>query len=128
MQLRPVFEVTVRSQRIACTFLICILFLIAGSAKGFGQRTGPPGPPIRTDTGDNDDSQQRIAREAAKKANEDRQAALKNDTEKLVKLAAELKEYVEKSNSDILSLDVIKKADQIEKLAHSVKEKMKGTN
>jgi hypothetical protein len=38
-----------------------------------------------------------------------------------------LKEYVDKSNENILSMDVIKKADEIEKFAHSVKEKMKTT-
>jgi hypothetical protein len=32
---------------------------------------------------------------------------------------------VDKSTKDTLSLDVVKKADEIEKLAHSVKEKMK---
>ncbi len=64
----------------------------------------------------------------AKKANLDRQAALKNDTDKLVKLAGELKDYVDKSNENVLSLEVLKKAEEIEKLAHNVKEKMKGPN
>jgi len=72
--------------------------------------------------------QQQITRDLAKKVNEARQKAIKDDTQRLVKLAAELKESVDKSNQDVLSLDVIKKADQIEKLAHSVKEKMKGPN
>jgi len=64
----------------------------------------------------------------AKKANLERQTSLKNDTDKLVRLAGELKEYVDKSNENMLSLDVIKKAEEIEKLARSVKEKMKGPN
>jgi hypothetical protein len=63
-----------------------------------------------------------------KKANEQRQAELKRDTEKLLKLSTELKEYVDKSNENILSLDVIKKADEIERLARSVKTKMRGSN
>lgn len=63
-----------------------------------------------------------------KKANEQRQAELKRDTDKLLKLSTELKEYVDKSNENILSLDVIKKADEIEKLAHNVKVKMRGSN
>jgi len=54
------------------------------------------------------------------------------NTEKLVKLSTELKQYVDKTNENILSLDVIKKADEIEKLARSVKTKMRaeqyGTN
>ena len=62
----------------------------------------------------------------AKRANLEREAQLKRDTERLFKLATELKDYVDKSNENTLSLNVIKKADEIEKLAHSVKEKMKG--
>jgi hypothetical protein len=61
-----------------------------------------------------------------KKANQQRQAELKRDTERLVKLSTELKQYVDKTNENILSLDVIKKADEIEKLAHNVKTKMRG--
>jgi hypothetical protein len=83
---------------------------------------GNAAPPIDDETHD------RIVRDLAKKANLDRQAALKSDTEKLVKLAGELKEYVDKSNENILSLDVLKKAEEIEKLARSVKDKMKGPN
>ena len=62
----------------------------------------------------------------AKKLNTQRQADIKKDTEKLLELATELKQSVDKSSENTLSLDVIKKADQIEKLAKSVKEKMKG--
>jgi hypothetical protein len=64
----------------------------------------------------------------AKKANEERHLALKSDTEKLLKMAVELKAYVDKSNEHVLSIDVVKKAEEIEKLAHSVKDKMKGPN
>ena len=63
-----------------------------------------------------------------KKQNLQRQEDLKKDTEKLLELATELKQYVDKSNENTLSMDVIKKADQIEKLAKSVKDKMKGNN
>ena len=63
-----------------------------------------------------------------KKANQERQAELKRDADKLFQLARELKQYVDKSNENVLSLDVLKKAEEIERLAHSVKEKMKGNN
>jgi hypothetical protein len=69
-----------------------------------------------------------IRKEMEKKANQQRQADLKRDTDKLLKLSTELKDYVDKSNENILSVDVIKKADEIEKLAHSVKMKMRGDN
>jgi murein tripeptide amidase MpaA len=68
-----------------------------------------------------------MEREMAKKANLERQADLKRDTEKLLKLAKELKEYVDKTNESTLSVDVVKKAEEIEKLAHRVKDKMKGS-
>ena len=64
-------------------------------------------------------------REMAKKQNELRQQNIKKDTDKLLALATELKQYVDKTNENILSMDVIKKADEIEKLARTVKDKMK---
>ena len=55
----------------------------------------------------------------------ERQAQLKRDTEKLVALTAELKQHVDKTGSGVLSMDVIKKATEIQKLAKSVEDKMK---
>jgi hypothetical protein len=83
-------------------------------------------PEEKTDTGPNTPG--RLQKDLEKRANEQRQADLKKDTEKLLKLSTELKEYVDKSNEHVLSLDVIKRAEEIEKLAHSVKTKMKGNN
>jgi hypothetical protein len=62
---------------------------------------------------------------AAREANKKRQQEIQSDTDKLFELANELKEAVGKSNEHVLSLDVIRKADEVEKLAHRVKEKMK---
>ena len=67
----------------------------------------------------------KIEKDMAKKLNHERQVQLQRDTDNLLKLANELKKYVEKSNENTLSLEVVKKAEEIEKLAHSVKEKMK---
>jgi hypothetical protein len=72
-----------------------------------------------------DGTRARMERDMAKKANQERQADLKRDTEKLLKLATELKESVDTTTDSTLSLDVIKKAGEIEKLARSVKDKMK---
>jgi len=55
----------------------------------------------------------------------ERQSQLRIDTEKLVALVAELKLHVDKSNSNVLSMDVIKKAQEIQKLAKSVQDKMR---
>jgi hypothetical protein len=55
----------------------------------------------------------------------ERQLALRRDTERLLTLAAELKQNVDRTSPNILSMDVIKKAQEIEKLAKSVKDKMR---
>ena len=60
-----------------------------------------------------------------KEANKKRQQDIKNDTDKLFQLATELKAAVDKTNENMLSLDVIKKAEQVEKLAKKVKENMR---
>jgi len=77
---------------------------------------------------DEDEARARITSEMAKKAAKERVAALKNDTDKLLRLSVELKQSVDKSDEHVLSVDVIKKAEEIEKLARSVKDKMKGPN
>jgi len=58
-------------------------------------------------------------------ANAERKKQIAEDTEELLKLATDLKSEVDKTTKDTLSLNVIRKADEIEKLAHNVKEKMK---
>jgi hypothetical protein len=60
-------------------------------------------------------------------ANAERRKQIAVDSAKLLKLAAELNGEVAKTAKDTLSLIVIRKADEIERLAHSVKEKMKLT-
>jgi hypothetical protein len=65
--------------------------------------------------------QDRMTREANKK----RQQDIRDDTDKLFRLATELKAAVDKTNENLLSLEVVRKADEVEKLARKVKEKMK---
>jgi hypothetical protein len=83
-----------------------------------------PVPASGKDTGIMD--QGKMEAEQAKSRNLERQKKIVDDTAKLLSLATELKGDVDKSDKNMLSLDVIKKADEIEKLAHSVKERMKG--
>jgi hypothetical protein len=85
-------------------------------------------PVVESTTGDNDPARAKLLKEMEKKANQERYASLKRDTDKLLALSNELKQYVDKSSENTLSLDVIRKAEEIEKLAHSVKEKMRGGN
>lgn len=67
-----------------------------------------------------------MQRQNRKAQNKKRFDDIKADTDRLVQLANELKESVDKADEHTLSIDVIKKAEKVEKLAHDVKEKMKG--
>ena len=58
-------------------------------------------------------------------ANAERKKQIADDSTKLLTMAMALKAEVDKTTKDTLSLNVIRKAEEIEKLAHSVKEKMK---
>ncbi len=115
-----------------------ILAMVAGSGRLCGGQMSPPPQPqmpgqsSRAPTvGGRPDAESeplppRIEEKAALARNNERQKRLVADTDKLLELATELKSQVDKTNKDVLSVDVIKKADEIEKLAHSVKERMKG--
>ncbi len=104
-----------------------ILLLCFASLPLFAQDSTQhrdPNPPMS----DDDEARARIVHDMEKKAAKQRVAALKNDTDKLLKLSEELKAYVDKTDENVLSLNVIKKCEEIEKLAKSVREKMKGPN
>jgi hypothetical protein len=77
--------------------------------------TQKPGDPQQSDQ---QDKMRKIAR----------QKRLLTDTDRLASLSAELKAQVEKSGTDTLSMEEIKKAGEIEKLANEVKNRLKGGN
>ena len=66
-----------------------------------------------------------VHRQQAIAANQQRQVEIKRDMEKMATLTEQLKEYLAKSDQGVMSLDAIKKAEQIEKLARSIKSKLK---
>jgi hypothetical protein len=102
--------------------IVLVFFLtLPSQASAFHQLD----PLAAQKAGIEDGPRARMERDMTKKANQARQADLKRDTEKLLRLATELKDSVDKSSEGTLSLDVIKKAEEIEKLARSVKDKMK---
>jgi hypothetical protein len=108
--------------------LLWIVFVLTATPLSMSQNTAVrvPSLPLDQKPGPEDEARIKMEKDMAKKANLARQADLKRDTEKLYKLASELKDSVDKTNESTLSLEVIKKAEEIEKLAHSVKDKMKG--
>jgi len=68
------------------------------------------------------DMQKRMAAQR----NQERFAKIKKDTDQLLELATQLKKSVDEASDQKLSVDVIRKADQIEKLARQVRQKMLG--
>ena len=120
--------------RAQARFALVLLFVILCSAMPAlpvvtaqlePEQAEPQFPPLPGERQRRDPERERLEREMEKNRNKERQAALKQDTDKLLKLATELKQYVDKTNENVMSLDVIKKADEIEKLAKSVRDKMK---
>ncbi|WP_035349280.1 hypothetical protein [Edaphobacter aggregans] len=67
----------------------------------------------------------RMAEQQARSRNSERQRRLESDTEKLVGLVSNFKEQVQ-SDKGLSPTDLSKKAEEIEKLAKSVKDRMKG--
>jgi hypothetical protein len=72
--------------------------------------------------------QQQVKRASYEAANVERRRQIADDSAKLLELATELKKEVDKTDKDTLSINVIRKAEMIEKLAKGVKEKMKLTS
>ena len=110
----------------AVAFVIAILLLIWTSVSLSAQSTGthPPGPPHIGDQGE--PVPKDVADKMEKERSKERYQNLKRDSEKLLEMATELKQYVDKSGENVMSLDVIRKCDEIEKLSKSVRSKMKG--
>ncbi|HEV2576615.1 MAG TPA: hypothetical protein VGU25_05340 [Acidobacteriaceae bacterium] len=67
----------------------------------------------------------KMEQERMKAMNDDRHKKLAADVDRLLALTNELKTDVDKTNKDELSVEVIKKAGEIEKLAHDVQSRMK---
>lgn len=67
----------------------------------------------------------RIAQQQARTRNNERQKRIESDTQKLVGLVDELKQQMQ-GEKQLSPTDVSKRAEEIEKLARSVKDRMKG--
>ena len=98
------------------------LTLTAQSGTGQQPQSPQMGQPGQQEEPLPKDIQDRMAKERLKS----RYDNLKRDSEKLLEMATELKQYVDKSGENVMSLEVIRKCDEIEKLSKSVRTKMKG--
>ncbi len=122
-------------------FAVFLVVLFCSPAPSAGQQSGPaknqpvseasaaaPDPQGRRPPFPQEDDpvRQDMEKRRRKALNKERFDELKRDTDKLLALATELKTHVDKADENMLSLDVLKKTEQIEKLAKSVREKMRG--
>jgi hypothetical protein len=111
--------------------LLSVCFAVAHAQQvPAPQRPLPASPgqaPASSDENDNDPMTHRAMAQQVERRNTQRQQDIVNDTARLFELAQQLKAEVEKSRKDQLSVSVVKKAEEIEKLAKAVKEKMKGS-
>jgi hypothetical protein len=107
--------------------IVGVTLATAGSVRVSGGQTLPPQslPWTNQVAGTSQPDNMRRAEQRRMQMSE-RQKRLVEDTDKLLALTTALKEQVNESNKDILSVDMVRKAEEIEKLAHSVKERIKG--
>jgi hypothetical protein len=119
----------------------CAFVAVMAALSGGAQSNPPTGGPVRFDKTDlptainqppdpnaqMEQQNQQTAQKSFAAANTERRKQIADDSARLLKLATDLKSEVDKTTKDTLSLSVIRKAGEIEKLAHDVKEKMKLT-
>jgi hypothetical protein len=78
------------------------------------------------DANDRDKMQQQQSDEARiEAANAERKKQITADSDKLLKMATDLKDELDKTGKDTLSVDTIHKIDAIEKLARGMKDKLR---
>jgi hypothetical protein len=104
--------------RFFALFVLLLLLPSLSAAAQLGQHEGDP-------KSDADVMVEKMQQRQRKMLNKERQAKLKKDTDKLFQLATELKHRVDKTNESILSIEVIKKTEEIEDLAKNIRKKMK---
>jgi hypothetical protein len=97
-----------------------------GALPPLSQPTQSPHAPGIGSTDISADPMRETSHEALiRQANEQRHRRMLDDANKMVQLSNELKADVEKTQKDELSIEVLKKAAEVEKLAHDVQQRMK---
>jgi hypothetical protein len=119
------FVTAIKARRFAGLFPLIAFFLVTIGSDGAPAQEPANPPPSAAASSQSDAKKTDDAAAAPKPAITDpRQAQILADTQKLLKLSQELKAEVAKSNKDMLSLAVIKKAEEVEKLAKTLKEEL----
>jgi len=110
---------------VAGVVLLCLLTVSASLAQDSndsqgGRRRNPAAPAAASP------AELEMQKNMAKQRVHERFVQLKKDTDHLLELATQLKKSVDEANDQKLSLEVVRKAEQIEKLAKQVRQKMVG--
>lgn len=102
---------------------VITLLLSFSLAPGWAQR-----PPLQnpTDASERAELEAEMKRKLQTQQEKKRFEDIKRDSQKLLELAIELKYYVDKSGENVLSLNVVRKAEEMEKLSRQVKNNMRG--
>ncbi|MBI4460587.1 MAG: hypothetical protein HY648_11085 [Acidobacteria bacterium] len=109
-----------QSQWIRAGVLLAALLLLFAMPSWTQRRQFPSTAPPSTEPSP-PPLQQTLRRRMVKASYEQ----LQKDVEQLVKLTSDLKDEVEKADEDTLSLGVVRKAEEIEKLSEKIKNRMK---
>jgi hypothetical protein len=112
------------------TFLAALLFVgIFGGTTGTWIRGQAPMPikPGSQEPKQGQDADAPNLPNVEKKVLEDNDKDMKKKVERLYELASELKDQVDKTDSTkVLSMDLLKKTEEIEKLARDIRNRSKG--
>jgi hypothetical protein len=104
---------------------VAMAAMIVAAMKLGGQNQGAR--PLNEDNEPKASAEEKLAATSRKLALEENEKDIKKSVEKLFQLASELKEQVDKTDSvKVLSVGMIKKADEIERLAKEIKSRAKG--
>ncbi|WP_263355321.1 hypothetical protein [Acidicapsa acidisoli] len=105
---------------------------MSGEPQPHDVSTWPPINPLANRTADanrimEDSMKMHENQKRFEQLNLQRHKEMTSDTEKLLALANQLKTAADKNSKDLLSMESVREAEQIEKLAHNVRQKMKAS-
>jgi hypothetical protein len=141
--LNSIFKITPWARNLVCLAAVIAIPYSSGISGALQQgmsgepqphdvSTWPPINPLANRTADanrimEDSMKLRENQKRFEKLNLQRQKEMTSDTEKLLALANQLKTAADKNSKDVLSMESVREAEQIEKLAHNVRQKMRAS-
>jgi NAD(P)H-dependent flavin oxidoreductase YrpB (nitropropane dioxygenase family) len=117
-----------RPLKIICIgFALYVVCVSSGMAAGaeIARVSSLPGSPLQVKVHPASQALAMMEQNRQRMLADDRQKKMLESTTKLLELAQQLKISVDKTDKNTLSVDVIRQADQIEKLAKQVKDEMR---